>query len=45
MRWAGQLAHVGEKHIQVSVGKSEGKRVLGRCEHRWEGNFKLDLKG
>jgi len=45
MRWAGQVADVGEKQLQVSVGKPEGKRALGKCEHRWEGNFKLDLKG
>ena len=24
--------------------KLEGKRALGKCEGRWEGNFKLDLK-
>ena len=26
------------------VGKHEGKRPLGRPSHRWEGNFKVDLK-
>jgi hypothetical protein len=27
----------------VSVGKPEGKRVLGRPECRWEINIKMDL--
>jgi hypothetical protein len=38
------VAHVGEKYILVSVGKPEGKRARGRCKHRWEDNFKLDLQ-
>jgi hypothetical protein len=25
------------------VGKSEGKRTLGRLGHRWKGNIKMDL--
>jgi hypothetical protein len=29
---------------RVLVGKSEGKRPLGRPRRRWEGNFKMDLK-
>lgn len=24
------------------VGKPEGKRAIGRCRHRWEGNIKVD---
>ena len=31
-QWAWHVAHVGEKHLQ---GKLEGKRALGKCEHRW----------
>ena len=27
----------------VLVGKSEGKRTLGRPRHRWEVNVKMDL--
>jgi hypothetical protein len=27
------------------VGKSEGKRPLGRSRHRWEDNIKMDLRG
>jgi hypothetical protein len=30
---------------RVFVGKSEGKRPLGRTERRWEGDIKLDLTG
>ena len=26
------------------VGKSEGKRPLGRSRHRWEDNIKMDLQ-
>ena len=29
---------------KVSVGKSEGKRPLGRQRHRWEDNIKMDLQ-
>jgi hypothetical protein len=28
---------------RISVGKSEGKRLLGRPRRRWEGNNKMDL--
>jgi hypothetical protein len=29
---------------RVLVGKSEGKRPLGRQRRRWEDNIKMDLK-
>jgi len=29
---------------RVLVGKSEGKRPLGRARHRWEDNIKMDLQ-
>jgi hypothetical protein len=29
---------------KILVGKPEGKRLLGRPEHRWEGNIEFDLK-
>ena len=46
MRWAGHVAHVGERRgiLQVLVGKPEGARPLGRHRHRWEGNIKMDLQ-
>jgi hypothetical protein len=38
MRWAGQVAHMGERRgvYRVLVGKPERKRPLGRSRHRWE---------
>jgi hypothetical protein len=46
MRWAGHIAHMGEKRgaYRVLVGKSEGKRPLGRPRHRLEVNIKMDLQ-
>jgi hypothetical protein len=37
----------GEKRnaYSVLVGKSEGKRLLGRIRPRWEDNIKMDLRG
>jgi hypothetical protein len=29
---------------RVLVGKTEGKRPLGRPKHRWQGNIKMDLQ-
>jgi hypothetical protein len=29
---------------RVLVGKSEGKRPLGKPRHRWEFNIKMDLQ-
>jgi hypothetical protein len=28
----------------VLVGKPEGRRPLGRPEHRWEDNIKMDIR-
>jgi len=46
MRWAGQLARMGERTgvYTVLVGKTEGKRSLGRPKLRWEDNIKMDLQ-
>jgi hypothetical protein len=46
MRWAGHVAHMGEGRgvYMVLVGRTEGKRPLGRPRHRWEGNIKMDLR-
>jgi hypothetical protein len=37
MRWAGYVARMGEKRnaYRVLVGKTEGKRPLGRPRRRW----------
>ena len=47
MRWAGRVAHMGERRgvYRVLVGKPEGKRPLGRPRRRWEDNIKMDLQG
>jgi hypothetical protein len=30
--------------FKVLVGKTDGKRPLGRPRHRWEDHIKMDLK-
>jgi hypothetical protein len=46
LRWAGHVACMGEERnvYRVLVGKSEGKRPLGRPRHRWEDGIKMDLR-
>ena len=46
MRWAGHVARMGEEKgaYRVLVGKSEGKRRLGRPRRRWVDNFRMDLQ-
>jgi len=46
MRWAGHVARMGEGRgmYRVLVGRSEGKRPLGRPRRRWEDNIKMDLQ-
>jgi hypothetical protein len=46
MRWAGHVARMGEdrKVYKVLVGKSEGKRPLGRPRRRWEDGIRVDLR-
>jgi hypothetical protein len=46
MRWAGHVAHTGERRgvYSVLVGKPEGKRPLGTPRRRWEDNIKMDLQ-
>jgi hypothetical protein len=45
MRWAGHVERMGEKRnaYRLLVGKSEGKRPLGRLRRRWVDNIKMDL--
>jgi hypothetical protein len=45
MRWAGHVARMGEDRVvhRVLVGKSEGKRLLGRPKRRWDDNIKMIL--
>jgi hypothetical protein len=46
MRWTGYVARIGEKRTEyrILVGKSEGKRPLGRPMRRWVDNIKMDLR-
>jgi hypothetical protein len=46
MGWAGHVARMGERRgvYRVLVGKTEGKRPLGRPRRRWEDNNKMDLQ-
>jgi len=46
MRWAGHVARMGEERgaYRVLVGKSEGKRPLGRPRRRWVDNVRMDLQ-
>jgi hypothetical protein len=32
------------RNVYMSVGKSEGKKPLGRPRRRWEDNIKMDLR-
>jgi hypothetical protein len=29
----------------ILIGKSKGRRPVGRSRHRWEDNIKMDLRG
>jgi hypothetical protein len=45
MRWAGHVAGMGEKRnvYRLLVGKSEGKRPLGRQRRSFIDNIKMNL--
>jgi hypothetical protein len=46
MRWTGHAARVGEGRgaYRVLVGRTEGRRPLGRSRRKWEDNIKMDLQ-
>jgi hypothetical protein len=46
IRWADHVARMGERRVacRVSVGKSEGRRRLGRRKRRLKDNIKVGLK-
>jgi hypothetical protein len=46
LRRAGHIARMGERRgaYRVLVGKTEGRRPLGRPRRRWEDNIKMDLR-
>jgi hypothetical protein len=46
MRWAGYVARMGEERnvYRVLMGKTEGKKPLGRPRRRWEDGIRMDLR-
>jgi len=46
VRWAGHVARMGEERAvyRVLVGKTEGKRPLGRPRRRWVFKIRVDLQ-
>jgi hypothetical protein len=46
MRWKRHVACMGAKRnaYKILVGKLEGKKPLGRPQHRLETNIEIDLK-
>jgi len=46
MRWAGHVARMVDRRViyRVLVGKTEGKKPLGRSRRRWDFNIKMDLQ-
>jgi hypothetical protein len=45
LKWAGHVAGMEKRRgaYRVSVGKTTGRRQLGRPRRRWEDNIKMDL--
>jgi hypothetical protein len=43
MRWTGHVACM-RNAFNILVGRSEGKKPLGRSKRRWEDNIKIDLR-
>ena len=46
MRWAGHVSRTDEERgvYRVLVGKSEGRRPLGRPRRRWVDNIRTDFQ-
>jgi hypothetical protein len=46
MRWTGHVGCIGEVRnaYEIFVGKTQGKRPLGRIRCRWEHNSRTNLK-
>jgi hypothetical protein len=45
LRWTGHVARMGERRVayRALVGKTEGRRALGKPRRRWENNIKMYL--
>jgi hypothetical protein len=46
IRWQRDIGRTGEMRsaYKILIGKSEGKRLLGRPKRRWEDNIRMDLR-
>ena len=44
LRWAENVARMGERCIQVLVGKPEGRRPFEIPRRRWKNIIKMDLR-
>jgi len=46
MKWAGHVAHMGEKMVvyRVLVGKPERKRPMGTPRRKWVDNIRMDIE-
>jgi hypothetical protein len=46
MRWARHVAGMGDRRgtYRALVGRSDGKRPLGKPKRRWEDSIKMDLE-
>jgi len=46
MKWVGHVARMGKRRgaYRVLVGRTEGRRPLGRPRHRWWDDIKMDLQ-
>ena len=46
LRWAGHVARMeeGRNVIKILSSKPTGKRPLRRPRHRWEDNYRMNLK-
>jgi hypothetical protein len=43
VRWSGHVVCMVEMRNVYTIGKTKGKRPLGRPSHRWEANISMDL--
>jgi hypothetical protein len=44
-RWVEHVADMGERCVQVLVGKQNAKRLVVRLRCRWENNTKMVIQG
>jgi hypothetical protein len=45
MGWSGHVARMGERCVyRILVGKSDGKKPLGKPRRRWEDDIKMGLQ-